>query len=330
MLAFDPPHGPFRLLYRHPVQEMPQSDWPRYEIALNPYTGAVQGKRLRGGGISFTRTEIMGTLLHFHANLWAGKTGRTIVGVIALLLLFSSLSGISLWWPGKGEWRRALSINRAAGRIRFHFDLHRVAGIGAAALLAVIAFTGSFFAFNAFYRGMIDPFSKTTLFDPPPKVESRQPHAPLAVAKVLAIAQQRYPGAAPQSLGLPELPNHVYTLTLRVREDINHHGGVRIIIDPWSGEVLRVRDRKRSNAGDTVLMWMFPLHSGQAFGTPGRILALITGLAPLLLFVTGVVIWQAKRRAKTLQLHPRCAADVHRLAGHQILKQPLAQRQRRN
>ncbi len=215
MLAFDPPHGPFRLLYRHPVQEMPRSDGPRYELALNPYTGVVQGKRLRGGGISFTRTEIMGTLLHFHANLWAGKTGRTIVGVIALLLLFSSLSGISLWRPSKGEWRRALSINRVAGRIRFHFDLHRIAGIGAAALLAVIAFTGSFFAFNTFYRSLIDPFSKTTLFDPPPKVESRQPHAPLTVAKILAIAQQRYPGAAAQSLGLPESPNHVYTLALQ-------------------------------------------------------------------------------------------------------------------
>ncbi|MFZ2452500.1 MAG: PepSY-associated TM helix domain-containing protein [Methylovulum miyakonense] len=41
-----------------------------------------------------------------------------------------------------------------------------------------------------------------------------------------------------------------------------------------------------------------PLHSGKAFGWTGRILVFLSGLACPLLFVTGFIRWQQKRRAK--------------------------------
>jgi len=44
------------------------------------------------------------------------------------------------------------------------------------------------------------------------------------------------------------------------------------------------------------------LHSGRAFGWTGRILVFLTGLACPILFVTGVIRWLQKRRAK---LHRR-------------------------
>lgn len=43
--------------------------------------------------------------------------------------------------------------------------------------------------------------------------------------------------------------------------------------------------------------WLFPLHSGTAFGTAGKIAMCVTGLAMLLMFPTGLWVWMRKRRA---------------------------------
>jgi uncharacterized iron-regulated membrane protein len=46
------------------------------------------------------------------------------------------------------------------------------------------------------------------------------------------------------------------------------------------------------------MQWLFPFHSGQIIGLPGRILISMTGLAVAVLSVTGVMIWAKKRRGR--------------------------------
>lgn len=46
------------------------------------------------------------------------------------------------------------------------------------------------------------------------------------------------------------------------------------------------------------MQWQWFLHSGQAFGWTGRILVFLSGLACPVLFVTGVIRWLQKRRAR--------------------------------
>jgi uncharacterized iron-regulated membrane protein len=46
-----------------------------------------------------------------------------------------------------------------------------------------------------------------------------------------------------------------------------------------------------------VLAWLFPLHSGEAFGYAGRALWTLFGLLPPLLFATGTWLWWKRRRA---------------------------------
>jgi uncharacterized iron-regulated membrane protein len=160
MLTFDSPAAPLRIVYRDPQRDQRA----RFELAIDPSNGAIVGQRQRSGAISFSRTEILGTIVNLHANLWMGRDGRTLLGALAWVLLFSALSGIYLWWPRNGNWRQALMIKSDAGRARLHFDLHRVTGIVTAAILIVIAFTGSYFAFHDAYRAVIGRFSPVTMF----------------------------------------------------------------------------------------------------------------------------------------------------------------------
>ena len=48
------------------------------------------------------------------------------------------------------------------------------------------------------------------------------------------------------------------------------------------------------------LSWLFPLHTGEAFGLPGRIFISLFGFAPLAFMVTGLVIWLKLRKKSTV------------------------------
>ena len=62
------------------------------------------------------------------------------------------------------------------------------------------------------------------------------------------------------------------------------------------GSVVDRRDPLRGPAGDRLIAWLFPLHSGEALGLAGRIAWTVFGVAPALLFVTGTWLWWKRRR----------------------------------
>ncbi len=76
-------------------------------------------------------------------------------------------------------------------------------------------------------------------------------------------------------------------------------------IDQYSGKVLQRYTPINATAGDNFLGWLFPLHTGHAFGLPGRILILALGFVPTVLYVTGLIRWLQKRRAKKSALSTR-------------------------
>jgi uncharacterized iron-regulated membrane protein len=98
---------------------------------------------------------------------------------------------------------------------------------------------------------------------------------------------------------VPVEPTGVYRVWLRRPDDVRRvYGDAIVWLDQWSGAVLHVRDRGTLPGGEAFLHWQFPLHSGEAFGRPGRLVVFGAGLTPLLLAVTGTLIWRRKRRAR--------------------------------
>ena len=67
-----------------------------------------------------------------------------------------------------------------------------------------------------------------------------------------------------------------------------------LYLDQYTGKELAVYD-PRVDWGDTILDWLVPLHDGKAFGMTGRVIVMLEGLIPLLLFVTGFLRWNQKR-----------------------------------
>jgi uncharacterized iron-regulated membrane protein len=102
-------------------------------------------------------------------------------------------------------------------------------------------------------------------------------------------------------LNAPKDREDVYKVMKRDVTEVGWFIGYRdFAVDQYSGEILKAYDSGTGSAGDVLLDWQWPLHSGHAFGWAGRILVFLGGLACPVLYVTGLIRWLQKRRAKRL------------------------------
>jgi uncharacterized iron-regulated membrane protein len=189
-------------------------------------------------------------------------------------------------------------------RLALHRNLHYSFGFYASWVLAVVAFTGIYLAFPNAVRVAVNAISPVSLpLRGGPPTASAQP-SPAAAARdvpardigpdrAAAIARALVPQAQVVTIGLPGGSAPAYRVVLREAGDPHtiRGGNAVVLVASSNGNVLRQVDASTRTAGDTFLAWQNPLHTGEAFGTAGRILFSVAGLAPLLLFVTGLIMW---------------------------------------
>ncbi|MCU6433562.1 PepSY domain-containing protein [Undibacterium sp. Jales W-56] len=262
------------------------------QVMLDPVTLAVTGER-NWGELGLSRRLLMPTIFHLHRYLVAGEVGKTVIGVSGLILVLTAMSGIILWWPKmrrKAIWQ-AITVSHGGSWPRFHFRLHRAAGFFAAPVLLVLGFSGCYFNLPTWIVPAVNAVASVT---PAVKTLNRSSvqQSQISPAQAVSSALSIFPQARVSRLALPTLPSAPYEVRLRQFGEIRDgDGATRISIDSGDGRVLRVQDPLRAQAGDTLLNWLFPLHSGAAFGLAGRIFITCFGILPLLFFVTGLAIW---------------------------------------
>jgi len=267
-------------------------------VAVNPYTAEAVGRRVFYHAWNPLRHCFIGFLFKLHYALLLGEAGAVLVGAMAVLLLVSVLTGLILWWPLDGKWRRVLTLKRRAGPARLNHDLHQAGGFYTAGVLLCVLASGIYFNLPDPFRWLVERFSPLTPELPAVSATVPNPAAPLSIDAALARARTGYPGGVPEFFSFAaELPGLM--ACYRDVPDLRAHvlDGRCLLIDTRGGEVLQVRDAEHGSGGDRFLQWQWPLHSGQAFGWTGRILVFLSGLACPLLFVTGVIRWLQKRRS---------------------------------
>lgn len=269
-----------------------------WELTSDPYTAEVLGQRR-------SDTHALALIYAFHATLLLGLTGNVALGILAFVVLFLIGAGIWLWWPRPGRWRQALTVKLGAGKARLHFDLHRAAGIYASPLLLLSAFTGIYMALPPVMTAMVSLAAPVTAWVPiPPRTVVERPR--ISLDEAVGLAQQHFPGALPKVLALPDSGLGAYEINLYRPGDRLwlKAGEWTAYIDPASGATLRLDSPVGHASGDKFIAWMFPLHSGEAFGETSRAVICALGMLPLLLAVTGASIWWRKRRTAVPPPHP--------------------------
>lgn len=231
----------------------------------------------------------MSWIYQLHMQLLAGETGHQIVGWSGVAMLALLVSGLATWWP-RGTWRKALAFKRDAAALRRVRDWHKLTGLGSGLVLLVLVATGVLLAL---------PVVAQALFAPTPLPAPRSVAGPpVSVATALEAAHRALPDGRLVFVDIPNAPDAPIRVRMQVPGDPQtRFAGSYVWIDQSSGRVLAVRDLRRAGAGTWLNAWVRPLHDGTVGGLATRILAVLVGLAPAVLFATGLLHWLRRRQA---------------------------------
>ncbi|MEH2177851.1 PepSY-associated TM helix domain-containing protein [Nostoc sp.] len=276
------------------VGQLSTTNDQRTEVFLNPYTGKIIGERI-------SDNTFIGTILSLHYSLMAGETGTIIIGIAAFFMCVLTITGLILW-PG---WRRLIAgfkIKLDAHPKRANFDIHKVAGIITVVFLFFTGFTGFCWNFYDLTEPIIYAVTFTTKSSEP--VSKLIPgKSTLNLTQQLKIANAALPGAVTKSIYFPSKPEEALQIRMKLPQENVEYGNSNVYLDQYSGKVLRVDNALKLPLGDRVLNSFVPLHYGTFGGLPTRILYVFVGLAPLILFITGFVMWRYRYRTKTTTKH---------------------------
>ena len=271
----------------------------RIEAMFDPVNGTFLGARsLESLGI--TPPDFLRTLYEFHRNVLLGNAGSNIVGIAGILLLTSAITGFVLAAPRtRASLRRIVWINPRASATRIAYDFHRSTGLVFAMTMLLATITGATLVYVNYVRDLVSVFSKVAPFPTVPW-QMQNASEPLQLDRVIADVRRRFPEHTLLEVhGSPrQMAGHLYYL--KRSGDVHRLGDTIAWINPLSGELMVERSPRTRTAGEGFMHWLFPLHSGTAFGTAGQIAMAATGIVPLLLVFSGLWVWLRKRRGERI------------------------------
>jgi uncharacterized iron-regulated membrane protein len=240
---------------------------------------------------------LMTWLYDLHMHLLAGDTGLQVVGWTGVAALVLLISGMAAWWP-RGSWRKALAFKRGAVPLRRLRDIHKLSGLWSAALLFVLAGTGVLLALPEVKAQLLT--WTVAAPEPMPSPTSRASgQARITVRHAVDAAQRALPDGRLAFIDVPAAGTEPIRLRMQVPGDPHpRFPSSFVFVDQYSGQVLALQDARRGNGAMTVSKWVRVLHDGSVGGMATRILAVILGLVPALLFLTGILHWQRRMRAR--------------------------------
>ncbi|MDO9138724.1 MAG: PepSY-associated TM helix domain-containing protein [Methylobacter sp.] len=255
-------------------------------VSVNPYTAEVVASRFWGQTLTTW-------LLDLHTQLQLNRFGWNAVGIVGVLLMLSIGTGVYLWWPGIPNILGALKIRHKAGLVRLAFDLHRLAGLLSAAVLLLLAFTGFHLSYPAVLEtlagasGMEHGGTGRTI------ISTAIPNNhPVSLESAEFLARGPFPRAELRRVTTPAGDSGIYRINLRQSSEINRrHPYTTVWVDRWSGHIKEVRDPSGFTSGEVFASWIWPVHTGEAFGAGARFIWFVAGFVPLLLYVTGLLHW---------------------------------------
>lgn len=284
-------------------------------VYVDPYTGDVREQGGKGLRAFLHQMEELHRWLATSEDHRA--LGRGVTGVCNAAFLFLAVSGLYLWWPRKWTWKTVRPVLWFKGGLKGKardFNWHNAAGFWAMPILVVLTASGVVMSYKAVsdliftLTGNEPPASSGPFAQTAVKVPEPSPGAtPLAVDALFAEAQKQVPawesislrmGGPPRGGGQREgapregAPRGPQAMTFSIKEQ----GGwplfasAQLSLNPFTAEVLRRETFADYNSGRQIRTWLRFLHTGQALGWAGQLVAGVASLAGAFLMWTGFTL----------------------------------------
>jgi uncharacterized iron-regulated membrane protein len=311
-------------------------------LYADPYRGTITGAGATGLR-SFFRTA---TELHRYvgARGEGREIGKAATGAANLAFVVVLLSGLYLWLPRvfrRAQFRQNLWFRGGLGPKARDFNWHHVFGIWAALPLLLIVVSALPISYDwagqllLRVTGSAESAPRPAQAAPPARAAAtgarpeagRGPSTPTlaeieltGLDGVVARAAAEVPDWQALSLRLPPKPNGEWTITAersarRGRPDLRS----RLVLASGGTEIVEHERFAAQSLGRRARGWMRWIHTGEAGGIPGQLIAAVACAAALILGWTGFALslrrllaFRARRAAAVASLVAPPLADLER------------------
>jgi uncharacterized iron-regulated membrane protein len=266
----------------NPLQVEIRKDHEVMTAYLNPYSGKVLGDWHKKEG-SFTHIA-----LELHKKLLLGFFGEMLMGVVAICLLGSVITGLI-------HYRRSLlKVFTTGVRFRKGFavansDMHKLLGVTGLAFMLLMAGTGVFFHWEDLEHALEGEEDRPER----PKVLV-PPVLNFSLTDILAESQKKVPGFEPEIVQFPREPDGKLTL----RGNTPGHNPLlgkfttSIAFDIPSGKPAKVFHAEEADAEFKTEHLIEELHFGRYGGWLTQLLYGLGGLATGIMTISGFFIFR--------------------------------------
>ncbi|SHM52307.1 Uncharacterized iron-regulated membrane protein [Cyclobacterium lianum] len=294
------PEGDFRTaLYRDPessIEVLLYVPGTYYHAQINPYTAElIHLQDMNKGWLNYTKK--------LHRNLLLGNVGREIVHWVTLLALPLLISGLVIWWPGRG-WPRKSSfrIKWSGPPRKTNRDLHTNLGFYATWVLIFALITGIYWGFGA-VRETIKQLSgeKNMSWEVPHSIppETGQFAVNDVVLNRLIADYHSNFSESEVRIGIPHAKDDpVQISVIAPKKGINaidHYYHDQYSGEGIAGDFQYGLARNRSSF-ERINGMVYDIHFGTILGLPGRILVFLASMIAASLPITGFFIWTGRKK----------------------------------
>ena len=244
------------------------------------------------------RGQALGFLINIHSFLMMRSyVGVKIVGALGVAMIVMAISGLVLWWPKKGQLRRAFLVRRGARGLSLYLDLHHAAGIWTFAVLLLMSLSGVYLCFPQTVTGALSTVLPSALGSGEPIAGFVPTPGPLDADMAVASAVRAVPDARAVAVQMPEQSGRPILVFL----ETTRFGGatqppILVTLDQATGDIGYVDDPRDHGMVENVVNFQNALHYGVAFGPVWQTVVFVSGFLPLFFAITGLSIWWARRR----------------------------------
>lgn len=273
MIQFQLPGQPLRIAY------------------VNPYSAEVLGDD------SLAVSRFFRIILSLHRQLMLGAIGRWLVELTTAWTVVLIVSGLYLWLPKSRKAAGVWFPRLRAHRYTILRDLHSIPGMYVSLIGIALSVSGLFFSplWIQAYRALVGSQADypASLNEPVTATSTPLNQSPVPLQRLVDAAHERFPRHR-----LMILPQRKDTDPYAVT--INGTYGPTVVgtlfMDRSTGAI--VADRRTVDLPflSQVRLWVYPVHVGSVGGVTTKIIALMTCLILAAAGVTGVWMWQVRRR----------------------------------
>lgn len=244
--------------------------------------------------------DFMLIMYYLHVEMLAGIPGKLFLGFMGFLFLIAIVSGVMLYGPIMKRFDFGMIRTEKSARLRW-LDLHNVLGIVTLAWAFIVGITG---VINTLADPALDAWRSGQLAE---MVAAYKERPPLdgklsSIDAALDKARQAAPGMEVSFVAYPGTlysSKHHYAIYMIGTSPLTSRIIKPALIDAKTGEFTDMRD----------LPWYLntifisqPFHFGDYGGLPMKIIWAIFDIATIIVLISGLYLWFARRKAKAEQL----------------------------